>query len=60
MVNIPSIALLTKFFDGLELKHIKQAIIEDFGEKKAPLNYKVAEIALENIDIRPGKKGGDA
>jgi len=56
MVNTPSIALLTKIFDGLELKHVKQAIVEAFGEKKGELNYKVAEIALENIDIREGKK----
>ena len=41
MVNTPSIALLTKFFDGLELKHVKQAIVEAFGEKKGELNYKV-------------------
>lgn len=58
MVNTPSIALLTKVFDGLEFKHVKEAIVERFGEKKSALNIKVAEIALENVDIREGKKNG--
>jgi len=55
MVNTPSIALLTKVFKGLELKYLKEAIVEQLGEKKGALNNKVAEIALENIDIRKGK-----
>jgi hypothetical protein len=42
----------------LDLKHVKEAIMEAFGEKKGPLNYKVAEIAIENIDIRKGKNTG--
>ena len=60
MVNTPSIALLTKVIEELELKHVKEAIVEKFGEKKGELNYKVAVIALENTDIREGINGGNA
>ena len=59
MVNMPAIALLTKVFDGLEIQHVKQAIIQKLGEKKGELNFKVAEIALEGIDIRKGTSGGE-
>jgi 2-oxoacid:acceptor oxidoreductase gamma subunit (pyruvate/2-ketoisovalerate family) len=60
MVNMPAIALLTKVFEGLELKHVKEAIVEKLGEKKGELNFKVAKIALEGIDIRKGNSGGEA
>lgn len=58
MVNTPSIALLTKVLEGVKIEHVKEAIVERLGAKKSALNIKVAEIALENIDIREGKKNG--
>jgi 2-oxoacid:acceptor oxidoreductase gamma subunit (pyruvate/2-ketoisovalerate family) len=58
MVNMPAIALITKIIKDIELSHVKEAIVERLGEKKGGLNYDVAEIALENTDIRDGKKGG--
>ncbi|MBN2155198.1 MAG: 2-oxoacid:acceptor oxidoreductase family protein [Candidatus Lokiarchaeota archaeon] len=59
MVNTPSIALLAKVVDKLDLKYIEQAIEEQLGKSKAELNLKVAEIAFENADMRKGKsKGG--